>query len=140
MFEGLSLITLALSALSEGEGSGEESWVQRFEEVNALRSKYGIPVLTARERMEVMLGEPPSSHLTWAIRFQENSLNPNAYDTTLDRYDGERERWTFVNVLRTEVVGSNRDEDKKWEKNFHLLEGRAEDLARFLHIPFESVV
>jgi hypothetical protein len=57
----LELTTLGLALASDASGSEEEAWIQKFEETNILRASYGIPVLTAAERMAWMIGENPIS-------------------------------------------------------------------------------
>jgi len=63
---GLVLPVLLLSVASDSEGSNEEVWTERFRKADEARKSLDIPPLTARERMTILLGLPPS--------LQEDSL------------------------------------------------------------------
>jgi hypothetical protein len=54
---GLVLPVLLLAAASDFEGSSEEDWTERFAWVNEERKKIGIPLLTAKERMLILIGQ-----------------------------------------------------------------------------------
>jgi hypothetical protein len=57
----LTLISLALAAGSDGESSGEKTWEERFDALDAARREFFVPPLSAEERMRVLLGELPNN-------------------------------------------------------------------------------
>lgn len=69
MIPGISILVFVLSAASDSEGESEETWAERFARCDAIREKYRIPLLTAKERMSILLGQHristdnPPSHL-----------------------------------------------------------------------------
>jgi hypothetical protein len=77
----LELVTLAFSALSDQEKVSEQDWSQRFQEMDLRRSEVGIPPLTPRERMQRMLGEPPSSdqYVLYAREEWDSDLHFSVY-------------------------------------------------------------
>jgi hypothetical protein len=72
MWTAFSLVILALAARSDREIPDEEAWIQRFEAIDRLREKYGVPSLTAAERIRVVIGEPPLDH-RYGLYLQERS-------------------------------------------------------------------
>jgi hypothetical protein len=49
---------LLLAVASDSEDGNEETWVERFDQIDADRNHYGVPLLSARERMSMILGKP----------------------------------------------------------------------------------
>ena len=60
------IFALASDGRSDDETTSEQAWIERFEEVDQLRKKYGIPPLSAQERMALLLGRP--NHSGYAIQ------------------------------------------------------------------------
>ena len=54
----LAILSLVLAVASDSEGSNEEAWAERFKRVDEERKTWGVPPMTAKERMAAMLGTP----------------------------------------------------------------------------------
>jgi hypothetical protein len=47
---------LLLAAASDSEGGNEEAWTEQFRVADEKRKKIGIPLLTSKEKMRILLG------------------------------------------------------------------------------------
>ena len=63
MIPGLALAAVVLSVVSENESEREKDWTEQFDAIDRLRKEFGIPTLTAKERMGLLLGKWPNPDL-----------------------------------------------------------------------------
>jgi hypothetical protein len=57
---GILLPTLFLAAVSDSEGSNEEVWTERFRKADKERKRVEVPLLTPKEKMQILLGAHPT--------------------------------------------------------------------------------
>jgi hypothetical protein len=78
----LAILSLVLAAASDVERGEEEAWADRFEEADRLRKKYGIPSLTPKERMTILLGQPFfTGYAVQSTGYCKNSDRPDIRET-----------------------------------------------------------
>ena len=129
----LSLATLGLAAVSDGEKTGEEDWAERFSEINANRETYGIPLLTTQEKFCLLLGKPPiRDNYRIGIEYipQENELDgEKRYGLTIHEVDvhwfTKGGNWVYL----TDLFLSTTFEEKALEK--------ADELSKAFFILFD---
>jgi hypothetical protein len=137
----LSLAALGLATVSNGESAEGKAWIQRFETIDQNRTKWGIPLLTPRERMEAMLGQKST-----------NSLYCITTNFNREFYDGQgRHQWIYcIHFWRwMKLPRSYSEEGGMWSPEkapaefqmfiqgyFMDLIEQARQLARDLYLPF----
>jgi hypothetical protein len=86
----LAMLGLAVASDSESDGN-EQEWTRRFEEVDKLRVQYGVPPLTAQDRIRWMIGQQPSKEYVLVWRFDRFHERQTLDDVILSFYRKEVE-------------------------------------------------
>ena len=142
MLSALALISLGLAAASDGEETSESAWQERFQQIDDLRVLHGIPKLSARERMNCMLGRSPLDYF-YSVTVDQNRNDGRQYDTTLWRWNYEfrhkeasRKEWVAVDVeqLDCDFVDDYLETAGVWMR----METSARKKARDLYIRYGS--
>jgi len=125
MLSVLALASLALASASEGESPDEKAWIERFEAIDRRRAEFGIPPLSPRERMAMMLGKGPVSSLYY-IDVLEDEDRERCYRIMLYRWvEKKKGRADWVEekelpcVVFADYIGSN-DEAYLLAKSLYL--------------------
>jgi hypothetical protein len=135
---GLLAPVFALAVASDAETSSdanEKVWAERFRQADVLRKLYGVPMLTPRERMTILLrGDPTGFH------------HLVGSETEKDEWIAEDKK--FCVCLYTQVKSIS-DDTWVWESQRFLLESfptyrqvneAIEDWARLLLLPMNTLI
>ena len=127
---GILVPVLAWAVASDSEGSSEEDWVERFAEIDRARTQDGVPRLTARERMGMLLGKPdPNSEFVVGVVWDHGI--PAMALCLYRRVEAQfptATRWALRCVLGPYIHGNSCEEDKvsldrdaaQWGRILHL--------------------